>query len=133
MGAATCTEPARRDSFVAREKTHMVITPAIGFIGFGEAGFHIAKGLKGAGAGRIHAYDVNTYTPALGDRIRARATDSEVCLVHSSAAIADSSDILFSAVTADRALEAAEQTAGFLRGRHIYVDINSVSPERKKF
>ena len=110
----------------------MVTSPAIGFIGFGEAGFYIAGGLRSAGAARIHAYDINTYTPGLGERIRERAAQSEVCLLASSAGLADASDILFSAVTADRAMEAAEQTAPFLTARHIYVDINSVSPERKQ-
>lgn len=109
----------------------MANTPEIGFIGFGEAAFHIARGLGGAGAGRIHAYDINTNTPGLGDRIQARAAESEVCLVECSSAIAGSSDLIFSAVTADRAIEAAEQTAPFLNSHHLYVDINSVSPERK--
>ena len=110
----------------------MVTGPAIGFIGFGEAAFHIARGLRGAGASRIHSYDINTYTPVLGERIRARASDSEACLLKSPANLAESSDILFSAVTADRAMEAAEQTVPFLEPRHIYVDINSVSPQRKQ-
>jgi 3-hydroxyisobutyrate dehydrogenase-like beta-hydroxyacid dehydrogenase len=110
----------------------MVTDLAIGFIGFGEAGFHIARGLRAAGATRIHAYDINTYAPALGERIQARAARSEVCLLASSAGLAEASDILFSAVTADRAMEAAQQTAPFLRPRHIYVDINSVSPGHKQ-
>jgi 3-hydroxyisobutyrate dehydrogenase-like beta-hydroxyacid dehydrogenase len=116
----------------AVSEINMTKGPAIGFIGFGEAGFHIAAGLRDAGAGRIHAYDVNTDTPGLGERIQSRAAQSEVCLLPSSAAIADSSEVLFSAVTADRAMEAALQTAPFLASRHIYVDINSVSPERKQ-
>ena len=110
----------------------MVTSPAIGFIGFGEAAYHIAMGLRGAGASIIHTYDINTYTPVLGERIRGRATDSDACLLKSPASLAESSDILFSAVTADRAMEAAEQTVPFLEQRHIYVDINSVSPQRKQ-
>src|SRR5262249_52940570 len=110
----------------------MVTGPAIGFIGFGEAGFHMARGLRSAGAARIHAYYINTYTPLLRGKIQGRAAASEVCLLASSAGIADASDILFSAVTVDRAMEAAEQSAPFLKPRHIYVDINSVSPVRKQ-
>jgi 3-hydroxyisobutyrate dehydrogenase-like beta-hydroxyacid dehydrogenase len=110
----------------------MATSPTIGFIGFGEAGFHIARGLRSAGAETIHAYDINTHTPGLGDRIRARAAEAEVRLVDSSAAIADAGDILFSAVTPDRAMEAATQTVRFLKSRHIFVDLNSVSPERKQ-
>jgi 3-hydroxyisobutyrate dehydrogenase-like beta-hydroxyacid dehydrogenase len=110
----------------------MATSPAIGFIGFGEAGFHIARGLRSAGAGTIRAYDINTRTPGLGDRIQARAAEAEVRLVDSSAAIADAGNILFSAVTPDRAMEAAMQTVRFLKSRHIFVDLNSVSPERKQ-
>jgi 3-hydroxyisobutyrate dehydrogenase-like beta-hydroxyacid dehydrogenase len=110
----------------------MVTSPAIGFIGFGEAAFHIARGLRGAGVSPVQAYDINTYTPVLGERIRSRASESEVRLQDSSSMLAQSSEILFSAVTADRAMEAAEQTAPFLEPRHIYLDINSVSPQRKQ-
>jgi len=110
----------------------MVSSLAIGFIGFGEAGFHMAQGLRAAGAARIYAYDINTYTPMLGERIQERAARSEICLLASSAGIADASDVLFSAVTSDRAMEAAEQSAPFLKPRHLYVDINSVSPVRKQ-
>ena len=34
-------------------------SPAIGFIGFGEAGSHLAQGFTGAGASRIYAFDIN--------------------------------------------------------------------------
>lgn len=99
--------------------------PAIGFIGFGEAGFHLAKGLREAGAGQIFAYDIDT-----GDRVRARA--SHVRLVESSEAIASACDILFSTVTASSASDAARQTAPYLEARHFYADLNSVSPAVKQ-
>jgi 3-hydroxyisobutyrate dehydrogenase len=106
--------------------------PSVGFIGFGEAGFHIARGLGGAGASRISAYDINTRTPGLGEKIWRRARESEVALVESNAELARASDILLSTVTANRAREAAEQTAPFLEARHIYADLNSVSPALKQ-
>src|SRR4051812_15194824 len=31
----------------------------IGFVGFGEAGFHLARGLRGAGAPPLVAFDIN--------------------------------------------------------------------------
>ena len=61
--------------------------PAIGFIGFGEAGFHLAKGLRGAGATQLFAFDINTGTPVLGERIRERAREAETTLVRSSAGV----------------------------------------------
>ena len=104
----------------------------IGFIGFGEAGFHIARGLRGAGVTRISAYDINTHTPGLGEKIRRRAQESEVVLSESSEKLAKAADVLLCTVTADRAAQAAEQTAPFLTPRHIYADLNSVSPALKQ-
>jgi 3-hydroxyisobutyrate dehydrogenase-like beta-hydroxyacid dehydrogenase len=107
-------------------------SPAIGFIGFGEAGYNIARGLRGAGVVHIFAYDINTRTPNLGERIQRRASESETRLLESSEALAQSSDILLSTVTADAAIAAAEQTAPYLAGRHLYADFNSVSPALKQ-
>ena len=106
--------------------------PAIGFIGFGEAGFHIAKGLREAGVARISAYDIHTHTPKLGERIQDRARESETRLVESSESLARASDILFSTVTASSAAEAAGQTAPYLEARHFYADLNSISPAVKQ-
>ena len=106
--------------------------PAIGFIGFGEAGFHLAKGLQGAGAEGLVAYDINTYTPKLGERIRRRGAESGVSLLDSSELLTTGSDILISTVVADAAVRAAEQTAPHLESRHIYADLNSVSPGAKQ-
>jgi 3-hydroxyisobutyrate dehydrogenase-like beta-hydroxyacid dehydrogenase len=90
--------------------------PTIGFIGFGEAGSHIAAGLKSAGIASITAYDINP----------------ERTMVSSPAELAASADILISAVTASSALQAAQQTIPFLQKRHTYVDLNSVSPGLKQ-
>jgi len=106
--------------------------PAIGFVGFGEAGFHIAEGLKSAGITRISAFDINRDTPGLGEIIRRRAEQAEVCLLDSTGALTASAEVLFSTVTCACAKEAAEQTAPFLRPHHIYADLNSVSPALKQ-
>jgi 3-hydroxyisobutyrate dehydrogenase-like beta-hydroxyacid dehydrogenase len=105
--------------------------PSIGFIGFGEAGFHIASGLRAAGITNISAYDINAGHPTLGFLIQQRAADSKTPLV-STEQLAASSNILFSAVTAGSARDAATQTAAFLKPHHIYVDINSISPGQKR-
>jgi 3-hydroxyisobutyrate dehydrogenase-like beta-hydroxyacid dehydrogenase len=110
----------------------MLSLPALGFIGFGEAGFTIANGLRSAGIERITAYDIATDSPDRGPQIRARADESRTTLVASSAALTAASDILFSTVTSSDALIAARQTAPFLDARHIYADLNSVSPSLKR-
>ncbi len=104
----------------------------IGFVGFGEAGFHLATGLRGAGVARLYAYDINTKTAGLGDRIRHRAQASDVNLLDSSQSLARTCDLIFSAVTANAAIEAAEQTLPFLQDKHFYADLDSVSPATKQ-
>ena len=99
----------------------------IGFIGFGEAGYHLAKGLRGAGLARTFAYDIDN-----GERIRCRAGETQTVLLESNGALAAACDVILCAVTADQALNAAEQTASHLSPRHFYVDLNSVSPQMKQ-
>ncbi len=106
--------------------------PVPGFLGFGEAAFHIAKGLRSSGIDTIAAFDINTNTPGRGELIRRRAEEASVKLLGSNAALADLADIVFSTVTANQAAAAAEQTAPYLKPSHLYADLNSVSPGLKR-
>lgn len=105
----------------------MSSAPRIGFVGFGEAGFHLAAGLRQAGIEHIAAFDINS-----GEEIRQRAAKTGTQLVDSNRELSDLSDIVFSTVTSDQALIAAEQTAPGLGARHLYADLNSVSPSLKQ-
>jgi 3-hydroxyisobutyrate dehydrogenase-like beta-hydroxyacid dehydrogenase len=104
----------------------------IGFIGFGEAGSSIAAGLRSAGIDHLHAFDIRTHAPDFAPTIQKRAAHSGATLVDSSAELAANSDILMSTVTASSALDAARQTLPHLEPRHIYADLNSVSPGSKR-
>ncbi len=104
----------------------------LGFVGFGEAAFHITKGFREAGLAQAFAYDIYAHTPKLGDKIGARARETGTELVPSSAALTQAADVIVSAVTADQAITAAEQTAPHLTSRHLYADLNSVSPKAKQ-
>jgi 3-hydroxyisobutyrate dehydrogenase-like beta-hydroxyacid dehydrogenase len=106
--------------------------PSIGFIGFGEAGSSIARGLRSAGVLRLHAFDINTDAPDLGRVIRQRAEDTQTMLAKSSRELVRASDIVFSTVTSSSALAAASAAAPFLGPDHIYADLNSVSPALKR-
>lgn len=99
----------------------------VGFVGFGEAGYHIAKGLRGAGLAKTFAYDIDT-----SERVSGRARETDTTVVESNAALAEACDVIFCAVTADQALKAAEQSAPFLGPHHFYCDVNSVSPQMKQ-
>ena len=106
--------------------------PAIGFIGFGEAGFNIANGLRNSGIDRISAFDIQTHSAKFGPNIQERAQQSRTYLVDSPQELAASGEILFSTVTAGSALDAAKQTIPFLKTHHTYADLNSVSPTLKQ-
>jgi 3-hydroxyisobutyrate dehydrogenase-like beta-hydroxyacid dehydrogenase len=104
----------------------------VGFIGFGEAGSTIAGGLASSGVERILAFDIATNDPQLGPTIRARAHRTDTTIVESPAALAPACDVLFSTVKSSSALDAATEHAAFLEPRHLYADLNSVSPAVKR-
>jgi 3-hydroxyisobutyrate dehydrogenase-like beta-hydroxyacid dehydrogenase len=99
----------------------------IGFVGFGEAAYHIAKGLRQPGIESITAFDIK-----LTDTVRRRARETETRLAATNQELASSCDLMMSAVTADHAAAAAEQNAPYLSASHIYADLNSVSPGLKQ-
>jgi 3-hydroxyisobutyrate dehydrogenase len=109
-----------------------VTNPNIGFIGFGEAGYAIAEGLRGEGLSHLFAYDVGADSPEIGERIRNHAKKAGVALVDSPEELASKSDVIFSAVVASVAFQVAEDVASYLSPRHIYVDLNSTSPAIKQ-
>ncbi|PWT97689.1 MAG: hypothetical protein C5B51_30865 [Terriglobia bacterium] len=104
----------------------------IGFLGFGEAAFHMTRGLRGEGLRQFVAFDIDTNTPGKGEKIRRRAEETEVRLLESNAALASAADWILSAVTSDQAATAACQTAPHLGPEHLYADLNSVSPAVKQ-
>jgi 3-hydroxyisobutyrate dehydrogenase-like beta-hydroxyacid dehydrogenase len=101
---------------------------ALGFIGFGEAGSTIARGLRSAGVEHICAYDIKTDDPLIRDHAR----EAQTTLVDSSSDLAEAATILFSTVTSSSALDAARETVAYLTPRHTYADLNSVSPALKQ-
>lgn len=99
----------------------------IGFVGFGEAAYHIAKGLRQPGIESIAAFDIK-----VTDKIRQCAHETNTRLVDTNLELAQSCDIMISAVTADQAVIAAKQNAPYISVQHIYADLNSVSPGVKQ-
>ena len=104
----------------------------LGLIGFGEAGYHIADGLRSAGLAEINAFDIHADTPGRGEKIRGRAESVSVRLCSSSEELAQCSDVIFSTVTANEAHAAACATAPFIGENHFFADLNSVSPDLKR-
>jgi 3-hydroxyisobutyrate dehydrogenase-like beta-hydroxyacid dehydrogenase len=99
----------------------------IAFIGFGEAGQTISRGLlAGENRPRIRAYDI-LFPGRLADS--ARSLGVEVAKDHADAV--RRTDIVFLAVTASSSLDAALSCIPGLRSGQLFLDINSVSPQRK--
>jgi 3-hydroxyisobutyrate dehydrogenase-like beta-hydroxyacid dehydrogenase len=105
--------------------------PRLCFIGFGEAGQAIASGLREAGVEHIAAWDIlfpadkDATLKQAGERIGAR-------LATSAADAVANSDIIVSAVTAGSSIDAAQSVAPYISGSPYYLDVNSVSPGRKR-
>lgn len=106
--------------------------PALGFIGFGEAAYHIAKGLNGAGLAPILAFDVMADDPKVGPLVRQRASEAQVELMPSLADLAARCDIVVCATSAKYALSIASDASKCLRPGTVYADLNSASPGTKK-
>lgn len=121
------------DAESGREELNTIVTGSpIGFIGFGEAGSCLARGLKESGARDVFAYDIRSGASGPGETIRRSARETGVALLESSAELVSSAGILLSTVTADNAVAAARQTAPYLGQHHLYADMNSVAPKTKE-
>jgi 3-hydroxyisobutyrate dehydrogenase-like beta-hydroxyacid dehydrogenase len=104
----------------------------LGFIGFGEAAFNIAAGLRGEGLSGISAYDKNWKGAPASELICKRAAEAQVELVASQQALIERSEMVVSAVSADMALPLAQASKPFLKSDQVYVDINATSPMTKE-
>jgi 3-hydroxyisobutyrate dehydrogenase-like beta-hydroxyacid dehydrogenase len=100
----------------------------IGFLGYGEAARAFHEGLARPGLAFL-AYDIllDQNDKAMADAMEARGAR----VARDVAALAEA-DWIFSAVTADQSFLAIEPLLPHLRHGQVVVDINSVSPARKK-
>ncbi|MDH4095223.1 MAG: DUF1932 domain-containing protein [Betaproteobacteria bacterium] len=103
----------------------------IAFIGFGEAGQTISRGLvKEAGKPAIRAYDILFGTPP-GARLETAAHELGVGLARDHVDAVREADLVMLTVTASSSLEAARSCLPGLRQGQLVLDMNSVSPNRK--
>lgn len=105
--------------------------PKLAFIGFGEAGQAMASGLREEGITQIAAWDILFPKPE-GTALRTAAARTGVRIAASPQEAVRDAEIIVSAVTAASSLEAAQSVAPFVRGTPLFLDVNSVSPGRKR-
>jgi 3-hydroxyisobutyrate dehydrogenase len=107
------------------------MTERIAFIGFGEAGQTISRGLVAEKAKpAIRTYDILFGQPA-GASLEAAARALGVELARNHAEAVSGADLVFLAVTASSSLEAARSCLPGLGKGQLFLDVNSVSPKRK--
>jgi 3-hydroxyisobutyrate dehydrogenase-like beta-hydroxyacid dehydrogenase len=107
------------------------VTERIAFIGFGEAGQTISRGLLGECKPAIRAYDILFDNPANGGKLAQAARALGVQTARDHVEAVRGADLVFLAVTASSSLEAARSCLPGLGRRQLFLDINSVSPQRK--
>jgi 3-hydroxyisobutyrate dehydrogenase-like beta-hydroxyacid dehydrogenase len=104
----------------------------ISFIGFGEAGGILTRGLKDAGATITAAYDILIHDEAHAPAMRDKADQIGITLANSTEEAVQGADVVFSAVVTNETLVAAENAAPHLKPGQFYLDINSTSPAKKR-
>jgi len=107
------------------------MSETIAFIGFGEAGQTISRGLLSEGAPAVRAYDILFDDAANGGRLKRTAEALGVGIARDHVDAVRGADLVFLAVTCASSLEAAQSCLPGLNKGQLFLDINSVSPRRK--
>ena len=112
------------------------MSPRIAFLGFGEAGQAIAEGLReeglrDEGVTQITVFDI-LFGDAAGASLIEAANKAGIRVAASAADAVKDAQWVIAAVTAASSLEAAQSVAPHLTERPFYLDVNSVSPGRKR-
>lgn len=104
----------------------------LGFIGFGGAGYGIAKGLRQAGLAEIYFYDRMQNTPPYAEVIRRHAEETGALPAGRLEELLSRVEVVISCVTGAMAASVAEEAAPFLRTGHLYADVNTAAPQVKE-
>lgn len=104
----------------------------LGFIGFGEAAFEMARGLNTQGLEDIIAFDIMQENPKFGALIKERAKLSKVELKYSAKEVIDNAQIVVVAVPGSKSLETAKYLYEDLNDDIIYVDVSASTVTVKK-
>lgn len=100
----------------------------IAFIGFGEAAYNIALGLRGEGLPEIKAFDAMADDKVMGKLVHARAEEAQVELAASARELADWADLIFAAVPSSFTMDVCDQIRDVLHEGKLYVDVSASTP-----
>ena len=105
---------------------------SVGFIGFGEAGFEMAKGLHSEGTIRLFVYDLKGEDPEKAAWIKKRAQEAGAAYLESAEEVVRKSDVILSVVTPEASVVVAREAALHLKPGQIYLDLTSSFPDDMK-
>jgi 3-hydroxyisobutyrate dehydrogenase-like beta-hydroxyacid dehydrogenase len=103
----------------------------IAIIGFGEAGAIFGSDLAARGLD-VKITDILLCEPASGEPMLQKALGANVTAHRVPKEAVVDADLVISAVTCSASIDAAKEAAEFLSAGQIYLDLNSVSPEKKR-
>lgn len=104
----------------------------VAFVGLGEAASAFISGWGPARAGSIRAYDILSADPASAPVITARAEALGITACATPQEAIGGAVWVFSTVTADRAVAAAEAYAPYLSQGAVWCDLNACAPRSKQ-
>jgi 3-hydroxyisobutyrate dehydrogenase-like beta-hydroxyacid dehydrogenase len=106
----------------------------LGFVGFGEAAFEMAAGLKVHGLEKIAAYDSLWNHSVYGKLVHERADQAQVKLENSLECLfnLEEINILIVAVPANKAYEVSETLKPYIKNKLVYIDVSASSPNVKR-
>lgn len=105
---------------------------AVGFIGFGEAGAAIAKGLQEEGITRMFLCHLRRDDPGRVARVKEQAREAGGQYMETIPEVVKSAQFIFSVVPPGAAVAAAKKAVGSLRAGKTYLDLTSSFPEDMK-
>ena len=104
----------------------------LGFIGFGEVGYELAKGVKKEGLAEIFAFDPFADDAKMGALVQERAAEAGVRLISDPAELVKQADVVIAATPGSKALQAALGIIDALDKDKLYVDVSTSTAASKK-
>lgn len=104
----------------------------LGFIGFGGAGYGIAKGLRQAGLEEVHYHDRLQETPPYAEVVGQHAAEIGAIQAVTFGELLSRVEVVISCVTGAMAVSVADEAAPFLGPGHLYADANTAAPRVKE-
>jgi len=104
----------------------------VGFVGFGEAAYCIAQGLRQEGVERILSYDVMQNDPKMKESFEQKCADCGAKMMASAADVCREAELVISAVPSKYAVSVARSTLDGVHSGLLFLDVSTATPAEKR-